>query len=315
MNRRRWVPILLAFLLVVPLSVPAFGWDTIISFGDSLSDDGNGGYNNFPGILPPGATGPSSDGPVWLDYLAESMRGVALEGHAIGGAQTSGPIWYGSLDIGMEAQVDRYIASLGVIPEGGHDLSGILFTMWIGGNDFLANPTNPFAVIETAINRIEAAIQNLVDAGAEDILVMTMPDLGLAPGVSIQGDKAKFAYTTASELFNEDLTERICTLRAINEGTKFYMADTFKLLQYAVENGAALGFESVDYPCTWDGGPDCDVAIFYDGIHPTTATHQYLAALALGQVKHGRVDKDMKALLKKLNPIHPRKPFVVQCGN
>jgi hypothetical protein len=54
MNRRRWVPILLAFLLVVPLSVPAFGWDTIISFGDSLSDDGNGGYNNFPGFCVPG---------------------------------------------------------------------------------------------------------------------------------------------------------------------------------------------------------------------------------------------------------------------
>jgi phospholipase/lecithinase/hemolysin len=312
----------LVFLLVLPAGMPAFGWDTIISFGDSLSDDGNGGYNNFPLYLPPGATGPASDGPVWLNYLAESMTDVELEGRAIGGARTSGPIW-GVGDIGMEAQVDRYISSLddGEPPEGGYDLSGILFTVWIGGNDFLANPANPFAVIDTAINRIEASIQDLVDAGAEDILVMTMPDLGLAPGI-VYLDYANgangvliAAYTYASEQFNESLTERICTLRDMNDeaNVKFYMADTFKLLQYAVENGEALGFENVNIPCTWPGGPNCDVAIFWDGIHPTTATHKYLAALALGQVKHGRISKEMKDMLKELNPIHPRKPFVVNC--
>jgi hypothetical protein len=38
-----------------------------------------------------------------------------------------------------------------------------------------------------------------------------------------------------------------------------------------------------------------------------------LAALALGQVKHGRISKEMKESLKLLNPIQPRKPYVVQC--
>lgn len=317
MKKRSWMIFGLVFLLVLPASMPAFGWDTIISFGDSLSDDGNGGYNNFPSIIQPGATGPSSDGPVWLNYLADSMKNVELEGRAIGGAQTSGPVWEFVGDIGMEAQVDRFISSLGdgEPPVGGYDLSGILFTVWIGGNDFLANPTNPFAVIDTAIDRIEASIQDLVDAGAKAILVMNMPDLGLAPGVMVQGEEAILAYTAASEMFNESLTERLCILRDINDETnvKFYMADTFKLLQYAVENGQALGFESIDFPCTWSNDLDCDVAIFYDAIHPTTATHKYLAALALGQVKHGRISKEMKSMLKELNPIHPRMPFVVNC--
>jgi len=317
MNKKSWMIFGLVFLLVLPASMPAFGWDTIISFGDSLSDDGNGGYNNFPGLILPGATGPASDGPVWLNYLAESMTDVELEDRAIDGAQTIGPTWPGVGDKGMTEQIFRYIETL----PADADLSGILFTVWIGGNDFLANPTNPFAVIDPAINRIEASIQDLVDAGAEDILIMTLPDLGLAPGI-VYLDYANgangaliAAYTYASEQFNESLTAIVCTLREENEGKniKFYMADTFKLLQYAVENGETLGFENVNIPCTWAGGSSCDVSIFWDGIHPTTATHKYLAALALGQVKHGRIIKEMKDMLKDLNPIHPRKPFVVNC--
>lgn len=322
MNKKLLVIVGLVCLLVLPASTPVFGWDKIVSFGDSLSDDGNGGRNNFPGF--PYDTGPASDGDVWLEYLASSMIDVELEGRAIGGAQTSGPTpaWAGGLDIGMEEQIDRYLLSLGTPPEDGHNLSGILFTVWIGGNDFLANPANPFAAIDPAMNRIETSIQQLVDAGAEDILVMTLPDLGLAPGVFLQyGEPGAALYTAASESFNTSLTERICTLRDVNseENIKFYMADTFELLQYAVENGEALGLPYVDYPCTYPLPPDyttylpCDQAVFWDGIHPTTATHKILAALALGQVKHGKVSKEMKNLLKKLNPIHPRKPFVVNC--
>jgi phospholipase/lecithinase/hemolysin len=271
MNNSRRMIFGLVFLLILPASMPAFGWDTIISFGDSLSDDGNGGYNNFPAIFNPGDTGPASDGPVWLDYLAESMKNVQLEGRAIGGAQTSGPV-YEFGDIGMQAQVDRYIFSLGAgePPEGGYDLSGILFTVWIGGNDFLANPnpTDPHAVIEPAIYRIEASIQDLVDAGAEDILIMTLPDLGLAPYIlnldllfKVNGSLIA-AYTDASEQFNESLATIVCILRKVNadKNIKFYMADTFKLLQYAVENGEALGFENVNIPCTWPGGMSCGVS-------------------------------------------------------
>ena len=309
----------LVVLLVLPASTPVFGWDKIVSFGDSLSDDGNGGRNNFPGF--PHDTGPASDGDVWLEYLAGSMTEVELEGRAIGGAQTSGPIWEGNLDIGMQEQINRYLASLGTPPEGGHNLSGVLFTVWIGGNDFLANPENPFAAIPPAISRISTSIQQLVDAGAEDMLVMSLPDLGLAPGVSMQGEQAAMAYTAASEAFNTSLTAAICNLRDVNsdKNIKFYMADTFELLQFAVENGDALGLPNVDYPCTFPLPPDytsyapCDQSIFYDAIHPTTATHKYLAALALGQVKHGKVSKEMKDLLKTLNPIHPRQPYVVHC--
>jgi phospholipase/lecithinase/hemolysin len=209
----------------------------------------------------------------------------------------------------MIQQVNDYIASL----PANADLSGTLFSVWIGGNDLLAlGPSEE--VISAAITNINDALQSLVFAGAKDILVMKLPDLGLAP--ALVNTPLSSAYTNGSIAFNIYLTQLVCDFRGAFPKVKFYMADTFALLQYAVANGEALEFTNVDGTCVFDGDAEvCEGFIFWDGIHPTTATHQYLAALALGQVKHGRVDKDMKALLKKLNPIHPRKPFVVQCGN
>ena len=320
----------LAFFLVLPAATPVLSWDKIISFGDSLSDDGNGGANNFPGIIPEGMTGPSSDGPVWLTYLADTMTAGELEGRAIGGARTSGPVWDGGLDIGMEAQVDRYVT---IFRE--QDLSNTLFTIWIGGNDLLLPlwklyadqgagvPIDAaylrtfsfmlFAIIGPAIDSFEASTQKLIDAGAQDILVMTMPDLGLAPAITSAGSTVAEVYTVISDYYNQLLLEKVCALRSQNQGklVQFYVADTFKLLQFAVDNAAELGFENTMYPCS-DTGMDCSVSIFYDGIHPTTHTHQYLAALALGQVKHGSVSPDLNAMLMKLVSLNPRMPFVCQ---
>jgi thermolabile hemolysin len=295
MIRRRWMILGLAFLLILPASIPAFGWDKIVGFGDSLSDNGPGDGN---GICL------ASNGPVWLDYLAESMRDVELEDLALCGARTTGPG-----PIGMDQQINNYIASL----PADADLSGILYTVFIGGNDLLAlGPSEE--IISAAITNINDALQSLVFAGAKTILVMKLPDLGLAP--AFVNTPLSSAYTSGSIAFNIYLTQLVCDFRGAFPKVKFYMADTFALLQYAVVNGEALGFTNVDGTCVAGGAlPSCEGYIFFDQIHPTTATHQYLAALALGQVKHGRVDKDMKALLKKLNPIHPRKPFVVQCGN
>jgi outer membrane lipase/esterase len=296
----------LVTLLVFSASIPAFGWDEIISFGDSLSD--NGRADNYGAYI-------ASNGPVWLDYLSDSMRDVALEDRAICGAQTDGPIVNG-FDIGMMRQVSDYIDSLPVDA----DLSGILYTMWIGGNDLLApllapQPNVPGEPeILTAINNIYYALQALAIAGAEDILIMNLPDLGLCP--MILYTPYSEVYTNASIAFNTYLTHMVCDLRGQFPQVKFYIADTFELLQYVVENGESLGFTNVGGTCSNDeASPECEGYLFYDGIHPTSATHKYLAALAIGQVKNSYVSEEIKALLKNLNTLQPRDYYLVQCGD
>ena len=304
MNKRHLLIFGLAILLILPASVPAYSWDKIVAFGDSLSDNGPDDGYGF---------GVASNGPVWLDYLAASMEDVELEDRALGGAQSDGPVVEIAegvfINIGLIQQVTDYIDSL----PADADLSGILFTGWIGGNDFLQwGPSEE--VIDNALNNISDALQDLIDAGAKDIMVMNLPDLGLAP--AIVDSPAAAAFTSGSMTFNTFLSQLVCDFRGAYPKVKFYMADTFELLQYAVEYGESLGFTDVDGTCVGGGAlPLCEGYIFFDGIHPTTATHQYLAALAVAQVKHGRVSKELKDALQKLNPIQPRMPFVVQCGD
>ena len=291
----------LAILLILPASVPAYSWDRIVAFGDSLSDNGPGdGY----GI------GVATNGPVWLDYLAASMEGVELEDRALCGARSDGPLINNdTVNIGLIQQVSDYADTL----LAGADLSHTLFTIWIGGNDFLA--FGPYEeVIDNAINNISDALQDLIDAGARDILVMNLPDLGLAPGVIYNPEADANAFTSASMTFNTSLSQLVCDFRGAYPKVKFYMADTFKLLQYAVKYSESLGFTNVDGMCGLGGAlPECAGYIFFDSIHPTTVTHQYLAALAVAQIKHGPVSRELKDALQKLNPIQPRMPFVVQC--
>ncbi|BCS97926.1 hypothetical protein DSLASN_35580 [Desulfoluna limicola] len=304
MNKKCWMIFGVVFLLLAPASMPAFGWETIVSFGDSLSDNGDGDGYGHP-------YGPFSNGDVWLDYLAESMRDVSLEDRAIGGAQTVGPV-SNDFDIGMTAQIHAYIDGL---PEDA-DLSAVLFTVWIGGNDFLSmGDKAPGSVIANALWNIACSLQELVDAGAEDILVMNLPDLGLTPLYNKSPEGSALA-TGLSATFNDNLKHLICDLNTSFPEVKFYMADTFKLLQFAVTQGDTLGLPNVSSSCTGDDKlPDCHGYLFYDDIHPTTATHRYLAALAAGQVKHGRISREMKELLKELRSLHPRKPFIFSCGD
>ena len=79
--KRLYVVGLLLLFLVLPFGSSAFAstYSQVISFGDSLSDDGNADGYGF---------GVWSNGKVWVDYLAESL-GVGLLDMAYGGAQSN----------------------------------------------------------------------------------------------------------------------------------------------------------------------------------------------------------------------------------
>jgi thermolabile hemolysin len=189
----------------------------------------------------------ASNGPVWLDYLADSMRDVELEDRAYVVLRLM-VLWIAgnTINIGMIQQVNDYFASL----PANADLSGTLFSVWIGGNDLLAlGPSEE--IISAAITNINDALQALVFAGAKDILVMKLPDLGLAP--AFVNTPLSSAYTSGSIAFNIYLTQLVCDFRGAFPKVKFYMADTFALLQYAVSNGEALGFTNVDGTCVAGG--------------------------------------------------------------
>lgn len=271
--------------------------DKIVAFGDSLSDNGPADGYGF---------GVWTNGEVWLEYLADEMY-AELEDRALGGAKTSGHEQ--GYDIyGLDWQVETYLDEL---PQGAN-LRDTLFVVWAGGNDFLfMEPgADPGVVIRDAVENIRLAVESLVNAGARNVLVMNLPNLGVAPFFS--GDPAAAAGASyLAQTFNALLKQDMCSFTELYRRVHFHMVDTYALLDYVVANKELFGFMNVtgygDETNDWDG------YLFWDPIHPTTATHEIVAAAASGQVRPWWLSWETQRLLRKLKPLHPRLPFELEC--
>jgi phospholipase/lecithinase/hemolysin len=204
---------ILTICFILPLAAASLACDKIVAFGDSLSDNGNADGYGF-GIW--------SNGSVWLEYLADEM-GVALEDRALGGAKTSGhnsgaPIY------GLDWQIAGFINETPV----GTDLSDTLFVIWCGGNDFLSLTADDDVslVIGAAINNISGAVQALLMVGAENILVVNLPDLGAAP-LNNGNPETAAAASMLSATFNDYLKQTMCTFADMFPEPRFFMVDSF----------------------------------------------------------------------------------------
>jgi phospholipase/lecithinase/hemolysin len=168
------------------------------------------------------------------------------------------------------------------------DPATTMFSIWGGANDiFLAialsmglSPADQAALLgayttNAALN-IGQRIGELAALGGENFLVMNMPDLGLTPALMGLGSLG----TDLALLFNATLDATLVPLQA--GGLNIVEFDTFAVLTDIVAGGP---FTNVTQPCfdetlasvpTVLGG--CQGYLFFDGVHPTTAAHQILAA-------------------------------------
>jgi phospholipase/lecithinase/hemolysin len=137
-----------------------------------------------------------------------------------------------------------------------------LFLVWGGGNDFetAGSPT-------VAAGNIVAIVSALQAAGATNILVPGLPDLGLTP--EFFGNPAATAFTNA---FNAAL------LANLPSGATYF--DTFAFLNGIEANPGAYGITNLTTPC-FNGVTVCanpSQYLFWDDFHPTTSTDAFLAA-------------------------------------
>lgn len=79
----------------------------------------------------------------------------------------------------MRNQITNYLASTG-----GRADPNALYTVWGGANDIfaaLASPTTAQAAITQAATDLVGEVARLRAAGAQTILVPTLPDIGVTP--------------------------------------------------------------------------------------------------------------------------------------
>jgi outer membrane lipase/esterase len=255
----------------------------VVSFGDSVSDDGNAGgiFTNSPSQSGAGITG------VWVDQLAAMYNYKLTDSNSGGtdyaqaGATTSST--FGSNNTAN--QVTAYLANTG-----GAAPSGALYTFFAGGNDIIDTATSPYSILTSyeavqAANNIEAQINSIVNAGGTTILWANLPSINLTPDYA--GNTTIAAAVTA---FNNQYTIDVAALRAEHPTINLVTLDYYSLSNNIYNNPSAYGFTDVtDAWTTASAGtpyseasndPNADKFVSWDGLHPTTRGHQLLADAA-----------------------------------
>jgi hypothetical protein len=104
-------------------------------------------------------------------------------------------------------------------------------------------------------------------------MVPNMPDLGATP--AFLGDVALSALSSA---FNDNLRLALTALDAALPSAEIVQFDTAAAFRDILDNSAAYGLTNTRTACIADPACNPDTWLFWDGVHPTTATDRILAA-------------------------------------
>ena len=247
-----------------------------------------------------------SNGPVWAESFAAALglsataSNLGGTNYAYGGAVT-GPLgnpnpfanFPANFPLSLTTQAATFFGqhpqaptdALYVVAGGGNDARAILTQ---AGTDIL-NSVNPFPGIFAGAQAyaayVDGIVENLELAGAQSILVWDTPNAGLAPAILAYGPQAAGLATQISQLMNAELLKLLAD--DIASGTKLF--DTFGFITGIAANPSAYGLVNASDACSAAANNiACQQAnlqyFFWDGIHPTAAGHQLLAAAVLQEV-------------------------------
>ncbi len=272
-----------------------------VVFGDSLSDNGNlyeYMKHQLP-ISPPYYQGRFTNGPVWIENLAESYYGKEankyLLDYAFGGSGVSESDDDDDFESGalfnLKREVDSYLLSH-------HDKADdkTLFVMWMGSNNYIALPDNPEKTLLAVNDGIQKELERLVARGGKYFMVMTVPDLGRTPG-AIEFDAIDF-LTDLTEKHNAMIKARVDLLQAKYPDVTWIFFDVNSIFLTALDEPDYYGFRNTTETCYESAmvqpssktvlkmaasiqpktNPEaCDGYLFFDIIHPTAPAHIYIA--------------------------------------
>jgi outer membrane lipase/esterase len=263
----------------------------VIGIGDSLTDTGR--FFAATGIppSPPYFQGRFTNGPVWVEAMANALGTNVGVNLAWNGARVIGPSPYGVPD--MQTQAWQYVAGLGA----GSPAPGDIFAVWGGANDlFFTGQVDPITPQQIAAN-LGTVIETLAGAGARTFVVPNVPDLGKTPFFAQATEVDVVALgqylSFATPLFNAALAQELNQLESAL-GITIHQIDVYSLFEDAQANpgaygltnvtDAAAGFDPATGLATHLAPADVYSYLFIDGVHPTARGHEIVGNFAAAQV-------------------------------
>ncbi|MBL8697950.1 MAG: SGNH/GDSL hydrolase family protein [Alphaproteobacteria bacterium] len=299
--------VVVATAALQPVAADA-AYSGLVVFGDSLSDAGS---NATLGLYAPGqvvtdnsyvatsayAAATYSNGPIWATYLG-GLLGLPLNrswlqggtDYANGGARMSapgiGPFGY---PFSLKTQSSIYLSSVG-----GRAPADALYVVAGGGNDArdaidsiaaldLADPTQANTALsifadtaQSIVLGLASVVDNLYAAGARNIVVWNLPNLGLVPSAETPYEEA--IGTAIASGLNEIIEAYLATKPVT-------LFDVFDVSSIVASYGSALGLTNVTDACgAAPVGTDCNQYMWWDGIHPTTMAHALIGLVLADQL-------------------------------
>lgn len=258
------------------------GINKFVVFGDSLSDTGNM-FNGSQWLFPNRNSwflGHFTNGLVWTEYIAKE-KNIPVYNWAVGGAAGSNK--YIALT-GVKDQVESYLTYRKMAKN--YQPENTLYAVEFGLNDFM----NYDRSVADAKADYIAALGRLVNSGAKNILLLTLPDATKAPQFKYSPEKVA------------EVKEKILAFNQfIREQSKQYpdanvvLFDAHALFENMTETPEAYGFKNASDPCldinrsssfdyliSHSLSNECaqhgsDKFVFWGVTHPTTAAHKLIA--------------------------------------
>jgi phospholipase/lecithinase/hemolysin len=248
-------------------------------FGDSLSDTGN--FFRHTGYPPaPYFNGRFSNGALWVEQMAAGLQLPILpaNNYAVAGATTGRDNvnngMGGLIFPGLQDQVDAFQADHALA-----DSEDALVVVWAGANDFfvaLATDMPPEILISNGVYHTALAVVRLKLSGANHLMVLNVPDLGVTPYVRELGAGPQVSQLCAA--YNTVLSGALEALAA--EGIPTIQVDAFATLDAMAYQPADFGFTNVTQAFLSTTG-NAGEFLFWDTVHPTSRGHTVLAREAL----------------------------------
>ncbi|MED6192431.1 hypothetical protein PIB30_010064 [Stylosanthes scabra] len=175
-----------------------------------------------------------------------------------------------------------------------------------GTNDFIFNfydiPTrrSEFNIVgyqDFIQNKLQIFIKELYEVGCRKFGVTGLPCIGCIPiqitvnCVDSKERKCVEDENSDAEIYNKKLAKRLLALQEMLPGSRVVYADIYDPLINLISHPEKYGFKETDKGCCGTGAfevtplcneitPLCDDAskyVFWDSVHPTEATYQYIA--------------------------------------
>lgn len=268
--------------------------DTIVSFGDSLSDN-DMFYNHVFKKIPNRNTwyyGHFTNGWTWIEYAVDNLSTDEFKITHINQAWASAGVKdhtianIKKINIinvrGLSNQVQAY--NLQTIKP---DPKNTLYTILIGANDFF----NYNETVENVASGVYNAVISLIDnSKAKNITISTLPDIAILPAAkTLPKIKVDVLHNKTIE-YNKMLNQIVNKINKefSSHGVNITLFNAYDICNDIVKHGKNYSFDNVDQSCVLDSklnyifkvklNSSCDGEnyVFWDSIHPSTRTHRIL---------------------------------------